>query len=158
MCPVYLWLKDWWGCLLSLRLRVHVHGVRRVIPGTSVNQTQKKNSVNPKSSLRSPNAPSSYIGRGYGRGEDAVIFPNTKMTLGKMRTVVLSSSTSFRCGCCQLSPLSAEGQRISCHTNQASPVTASSNNPDKPFRIPVWDYVVRKCHASILRLIFWKDI
>lgn len=55
MWPVYLWLKDWRGCLLSLWLRVHVHGVRRVIPGTSVNQTQKKkNSVNPSNLWEAP--------------------------------------------------------------------------------------------------------
>lgn len=35
---VYLGLKDWHGCLLSLWLRVHIHGVRSLIPCTSENQ------------------------------------------------------------------------------------------------------------------------
>lgn len=38
---VYLGLKDWHGCLLSLWLCVHIHGVRSLILCTSENQTHK---------------------------------------------------------------------------------------------------------------------
>lgn len=38
---MYLGLKDWHGCLLSLWLCVHIHGVRSLILCTSENQTHK---------------------------------------------------------------------------------------------------------------------
>lgn len=41
---LYLWLKDWRGCLLSLWLCVHIHGVRRVNPW-HLCQIQERNSV-----------------------------------------------------------------------------------------------------------------
>lgn len=99
---VYLWLKDWRGCLLSLWLLVHIHGGRRVIPGTSVNHIQKRNSVNPKLSLRSHNAPSSCISGGHSSTEDADI---SKHWNDLVRWELFRNIWGW---CCWRSPLSVE--------------------------------------------------